>query len=256
MSVLHYWVVVPAAGRGERFGAPLPKQYSPLAGSTVIEHALAPFLAAAAVDSLRGLVVVLAAGDSRFTRLAVASPPLRSPLLHTTTGGATRAESVLAGLYALRALGALDTDWVLVHDAARPCLGQRELQALLAALRTPAGAANGALLALPVSDTVKRASLAPPLPQVMATVPREDLWRALTPQAFTLAGLQQALEQSLRAAAQPGAVAPTDEAAAIEATGGRPVLVCGSAYNVKVTVPEDLTFAATVLRSRLENTFP
>ena len=131
--------------------------------------------------------------------------------------------------------------------------------ALLAALVTPAGQASGALLALPVADTVKRAASqeanaggTPELAVVAATVPRDDLWRALTPQAFRLGALTAALENALRLAAAPGGSAPTDEAAAIEALGGAPLLVPGSPYNVKVTLPADLDFAATVLRSRAE----
>lgn len=252
---MSYWVVLPAAGRGERFGGPVPKQYEPLPGGLVIEHALAPFLGDTP-GKLAGVVVALGAGDTRFATLPVAA----HPLVTTTTGGASRAESVRAGLQAVRKCGGRDTDWVLVHDAARPCLGAEELAALLDALATPAGQERGALLALPVADTVKRAvrqepaaDAAPNLPCVAATVPREGLWRALTPQAFRLAPLELALDHALHSAALPGGLAPTDEAAAIEAQGGAPLLVPGSPYNVKVTVPADLAFAATVLRSRAEN---
>lgn len=267
---MNYWVVLPAAGRGERFGGPGPKQYEALPGGLVIEHALAPFLSAAVAPC--GVVVALAAADSRFATL----PAAAHPLVTTTVGGSTRAESVLAGLRAVRERGGGEHDWVLVHDAARPCLGADELAALLAALATPAGQASGALLALPVADTVKRAGAgsragvsagsapatspdaavaraADPWPVVAATVPREGLWRALTPQAFRLDALELALETALRLAAAPGGVPPTDEAAAIEAMGGAPLLVAGSPYNVKVTLPADLAFAATVLRSRAES---
>jgi 2-C-methyl-D-erythritol 4-phosphate cytidylyltransferase len=262
---MNYWVVLPAAGRGERFGGPVPKQYEELPSGLVIEHALEPFLKAAASQSaasqpnmnLRGVVVALSAADIRFAKLPVA----QHPQVSTTTGGATRAESVLAGLEAVRARGAAEDDWVLVHDAARPCLGAEELAALFAALATPAGAVSGALLALPMADTVKRAASRevagngrPELVVVAATVPREDLWRALTPQAFRLGPLTAALENALRLAAVPGGAAPTDEAAAMEAIGGAPLLVPGSPYNVKVTLPADLNFAATVLRSRAEMT--
>ncbi len=295
---MNYWVVLPAAGRGERFGGPGPKQYKALPGGLVIEHALAPFLQAgaarrpvehqavsqsatqstpystpeASAAALCGVVVALAAADHRFASLPVAA----HPLVTTTVGGGTRAESVLAGLRAVRERGGGEHDWVLVHDAARPCLGADELVALLAALATPAGQASGALLALPVADTVKRAGVgssagmsagntaatslgaavgvgADPLPVVAATVPREGLWRALTPQAFRLGALELALETALRLAAEPGGLPPTDEAAAIEAMGGAPLLVAGSPYNVKVTLPADLAFAATVLRSRAES---
>jgi 2-C-methyl-D-erythritol 4-phosphate cytidylyltransferase len=168
---------------------------------------------------------------------------------------------VLAGLRAVSARGGAPEDWVLVHDAARPCLGADELTDLLAALGTPIGAANGALLALPVADTVKRgeplssaaATAVPGGASVTATVPRDGLWRALTPQAFRLGPLTTALENALQRAVEPGGAAPTDEAAAMEALGVAPVLVPGSPYNVKVTVPADLAFAATVLRSWKES---
>jgi 2-C-methyl-D-erythritol 4-phosphate cytidylyltransferase len=259
---MNYWVVLPAAGRSERFGGSAPKQYEALPGGLVLEHALAPFLRLSSPDLsgtvlsgtvLRGVVVVLGAADTRFAALPLA----QHPQVTTTTGGASRAESVLAGLNAVRARGGAADDWVLVHDAARPCLGAAELAALLAALATPAGASSGALLALPVADTVKRSGVvgAGGLgPVVTATVPREGLWRALTPQAFRLGALTAALENALRLAAAPGGSAPTDEAAAIEAMGGAPLLVPGSPYNVKVTLPADLDFAATVLRSRAERT--
>ena len=253
---MNYWVVLPAAGRGERFGGAVPKQYEALPGGLVIEHALAPFLQSVSDglprSNLRGVIVALGAADTRFAELPVA----QHPQVTTTTGGASRAESVLAGLNAVRARGGTEDDWVLVHDAARPCLGAEELAALLAALATPVGQASGALLALPVTDTVKRGGLvgAAGLAPVVATVPREDLWRALTPQAFRLGPLTAALENALRLAAAPGGAAPTDEAAAIEAMGGAPLLVPGSPYNVKVTLPADLDFAATVLRSRAERT--
>lgn len=260
---MNYWVVLPAAGRGERFGGAVPKQYEELPGGLVIEHALVPFLKAAASEpnaslpnlNLRGVVVALGAADARFAALPLA----QHPQVTTTTGGASRAESVLAGLKAVRVRGGAEEDWVLVHDAARPCLSAEELGALLAALVTPAGQASGALLALPVADTVKRAASqeanaagTSELAVVAATVPREGLWRALTPQAFRLGALTAALENALRLAAAPGGSAPTDEAAAIEALGGAPLLVPGSPYNVKVTLPADLDFAATVLRSRAE----
>ncbi len=253
---MNYWVVLPAAGRGERFGVGAPKQYEALPGGVVLENALAPFLRLSSTD-LRGVVVVLGSADTRFATLPLA----QHPQVTTTTGGASRAASVLAGLDAVRARGGAEDDWVLVHDAARPCLSAAELGALLAALATPAGQASGALLALPVADTVKRAASqeanaggTPELAVVAATVPRDGLWRALTPQAFRLGALTAALENALRLAAAPGGSAPTDEAAAIEALGGAPLLVPGSPYNVKVTLPADLDFAATVLRSRAERT--
>lgn len=242
-------MVVPAAGSGSRFAHAEPKQYAVLRGATVLEHALAPFLNAPAGDEeCCGLVLALAAGDARFAAL----PAARDPRVTTTPGGDTRAASVLAGLAEVERRGGAAADWVLVHDAARPCLSSAELRALLAALRTPAGAAQGALLGLPVTDTVKRAAAVEALPQAVATVPRDGLWRALTPQAFPLGLLQQALGAALARSARGAAEPPTDEASAVEACGRTPVLVPGSPYNVKITLPADLAFAAAVLRAREE----
>ncbi|MBS0375143.1 MAG: 2-C-methyl-D-erythritol 4-phosphate cytidylyltransferase [Proteobacteria bacterium] len=214
--------MVPAAGRGLRFGGDGgPKQYRELAGRTVLEHALAPFLAD---PRCRGIVVALAVDDATFATLAVA----RDARVHAVAGGAARRDSVAAGLAAIAVRAAGEDPWVLVHDAARPCLPAGDLDRLLAAL--PA-APDGALLAVRVAETVKRQDAEG---RVAATVAREGLWRAQTPQAARLARLQAAL------AAAPGA---TDEASAIEAGGGRPLLVPGSPANLKITEPGDLELA-------------
>ena len=221
-----YWLVMPAAGKGARMGeVAAPKQYLALAGRLVIEHALAPFLADA---RCRGAVVALAPDDGRFKHLAVAS----DPRVHTVTGGATRADSVRAALAAVAVAAGDEDPWVLVHDAARPCLARADLEALLGVL--PASP-DGALLAAPVADTVKRADAAG---RVVATVARAGLWCAATPQAFRLRRLIAAL------GAAPGA---SDEAGAIEAAGGRPQLVAGSPLNLKLTRPGDLALAARIL---------
>ncbi|HUO80391.1 MAG TPA: 2-C-methyl-D-erythritol 4-phosphate cytidylyltransferase [Steroidobacteraceae bacterium] len=227
MDLPSYWLVMPAAGRGRRMGEGerLPKQYQPLAGRTVLEHALAPFLADPAC---RGVVVALAAGDRHFAALPLA----RDPRVATVTGGAERRDSVAAGLATLRARLGAEDPWVLVHDAARPCLPRADLARLLAALP---GAPDGALLALRIADTVKRAGADG---RVERTVPREALHRAQTPQAFRLGALSAAL------AADPAA---TDEASALEAAGARPLLVAGSATNIKVTEPGDLELAGRLL---------
>jgi 2-C-methyl-D-erythritol 4-phosphate cytidylyltransferase/2-C-methyl-D-erythritol 2,4-cyclodiphosphate synthase len=220
-----YWLVVPAAGSGRRMGAAAPKQYLPLAGATVLEHALAPFLAD---PRCRGIVVALAADDERWPTLAVA----RDARVRRVTGGAERRDSVLAGLEALIAAGGAADDWVLVHDAARPCLRAADLDALLAALPD---APDGALLAVPLADTLKRADEAG---RSAATVDRRTLWRAMTPQAAPLALLRDALART------PDV---TDEASALEALGRRPRLVACATTNVKVTEPADLEFARRVL---------
>jgi 2-C-methyl-D-erythritol 4-phosphate cytidylyltransferase len=206
-------------------GAETPKQYLTLAGETVLEHALAPFRTD---PRCRGVVVALAPGDERWAALAVA----RDAKVRTVPGGAQRCDSVAAGLALLRADGASAGDWVLVHDAARPCLARADLERLLDAL--PASP-DGALLAVPVADTLKRADESG---RSSGTVDRRGLWRALTPQAAPLGVLQEALA---------GAPDATDEASALEATGRRPRLVPGAATNVKVTEPADLEFARLVL---------
>lgn len=222
---LDYWLVLPAAGTGRRFGTGLPKQYQPLAGGLVIEHALAPFLAD---PRCVGAVVAIAADDVRWPALAAAS----HPKVCTVAGGAERRDSVAAGLAAVAArIGDADP-WVLVHDAARPCVPPADLDALLGALD---GSPDGALLAAPLADTLKRED---GTGRVASTVPRDRLWRALTPQAFRLRRLQAAL-----AAGTPA----TDEASAVEALGDRPRLVAGAPTNVKITQPTDLEFARRVL---------
>jgi len=183
---------------------------------------------------LRGLVVGIAADDAYWPTLAMEVPNL----LTTYVGGAERAQTVLNGLHALETFAASD-DWVLVHDAARPCVRHADIDSLLAAVT---GHADGGLLALPLSDTVKRADHNG---CVEDTVPRSGLWRALTPQVFRLTALRDALESALRAG-----VDITDEASAMEYSGARPRLVHGHADNIKVTVPEDLALAELFLQEQ------
>jgi 2-C-methyl-D-erythritol 4-phosphate cytidylyltransferase len=226
-DVTRYWLVLPAAGGGSRFGGALPKQYAPLLGSTVIEHALAPFLAD---HRCMGIAVALSPGDQWFAKLPVA----RHPALRTVTGGAARSDSVRMGL---ASLPAADADWVLVHDAARPCVSRDEINALLAGvLNDPVGG----LLALQVTDTLK---LGDEHDRVSTTASRSSHWRALTPQMFR-AGL---LRDALARATQTGQI-PTDESQAIEWLGHFPRLVCGSARNIKVTQAADLALAEALLK--------
>ncbi len=213
--------------------AATPKQYLPLAGRTVIEWSLAAFANRREID---GIVLVLAAGDTTLaTLLATQSSKVR-----TAIGGAERVDSVMRGLAALVAeFGAQDDDWVLVHDAARPCLHADDLTRLMESL---AADAVGGLLASPVTDTLKRAG---PADRVAKTVPREGIWRALTPQMFRLGPLRQAL-----ASASAAGVAVTDEASAMEHAGQQPMLIAGRSDNIKITVPEDLLQAEYILKSR------
>jgi 2-C-methyl-D-erythritol 4-phosphate cytidylyltransferase len=222
------WVVVPAAGRGSRFGGAIPKQYLSLFGRSVLQHTLQRLLGHAAVS---GAVVALAADDPHW-------PGWREihgkPVL-ACTGGDARAESVLAGLRALPE-AVRERDWVLVHDAARPCLRPDDLQRLL-----DHGCAHGvgAILAAPLRDTLKRADARG---EIEASEPRERLWRALTPQLFRRATLERALEAAIASGS-----AVTDEAMAMERIGLKPLLVEGAEDNIKITTPADLALAEFVL---------
>jgi 2-C-methyl-D-erythritol 4-phosphate cytidylyltransferase len=217
------WAVVPAAGSGRRMGAELPKQYLPLAGRPVITHVLDRL---ASYPRVRGVLAVLAEDDCWWPKLGYR----HDKLLPVAPGGATRAHSVANGLTALRDRAG-PNDWVLVHDAARPCVSHEDLDALVRAAVDD----HGALLALPIHDTVKRAD---PAGRVMGTVDRRHLWRALTPQLFPIAILSEALAQAQAAGAEV-----TDEAMAMERAGYRPHLVAGSSENIKVTIPADLALA-------------
>lgn len=232
MAVVKHWVIVPAAGNSRRMGDVFqPKQYLQLVGRTVLEWALAPFLARTDCD---GIIVVLARDDQLWRKSQLSS----HPKITTAIGGTERADSVSAGLVAL-AGRAHDRDWVLVHDAARPCLRAEDLDRLLRELQDDE---VGGLLAAPVVDTLKRADEGS---RVAETISRSALWRALTPQMFRLGVLRQALS-----AAKERNIPVTDEAQAIEALGLRPRLVAGDPDNVKVTVQEDLQRAERTLRSR------
>ncbi len=226
-SARRVFAVVPAAGRGERFETPAagrsPKQYAELCGATVIEWSLRALLAEPRIEKV---VVVLAADDGRWSELAVSS----NPKLLTAIGGAGRQDSVMNGLKRLGTLAAPD-DWVLVHDAARPCLDRDDVRSLIEALDA---AGCGAVLAAPVVDTVKRERDG----LVGETVDRAGLWRALTPQVFGLAALERALEEAVRLGIQV-----TDEAQAMERLGFRARLVPGSPFNIKVTRTADLAAA-------------
>lgn len=228
------WALLPCAGNGSRSGASGPKQYAPVAGQPLVLHTLAAF---AAVPRLSGVLVVVSAGDGFFAQYP------NAPFLVADCGGATRAQSVLNGIGALQARGAAADDWVLVHDAARPCLSGADLAQLLDAVRADE---VGGLLAVPVTDTLKRSA---PDARVAKTVSRDQLWRALTPQMFRYEVLERALSQ---AAGQGMNV--TDEAQAVELLGLQPRLVAGSADNLKITVPEDLRRAQQILAMRSDAT--
>jgi 2-C-methyl-D-erythritol 4-phosphate cytidylyltransferase len=231
--MIDYWLVIPAAGSGRRFGG-APKQHAALAGATVLQWALRPFLADA---RCRGGAVVMAADDAQ--RRALRSRlPTRFDIVD---GGAERVHSVLQGLAALAAPA---DDWVLVHDAARPCLSAADLERLLLAAGASSG---GGLLAVPTSDTVKLAAqLDADAPRVsVTTLARDTLWLAQTPQMFRYGALRAALLAALAA----GRV-PTDEAQAMEWSGVQPLLVEAREGNPKVTTATDLVLAEALLQTR------
>lgn len=234
---MNCWAVVPSAGTGSRAGGPGPKQYQMVAGRRLIDHTLAAF---AAVPRITRTLVVVAPGDTTLQRgdedgFAREGHATAGRWSVAACGGATRAASVANGLQALRALGAVDDDWVLVHDAARCLVTPALIEQLINACE---GDAVGGLLALPLPDTLKQEEGG----RVARTLPRADKWLAQTPQMFRLGVLQQALQEA--------GAAVTDEASAIEAIGLAPRLVPGSAGNFKVTYPDDFALAAAVLGAR------
>src|SRR5690554_3036709 len=222
--------VIPAAGIGQRMNLTQPKQYLRIANTTVLEHSVA----AIAQDHRIEAIYIAVAPNDPFIQQLQFSPSERDRI-QLVEGGNTRAASVYAGVTAAHAAG---YQWVAVHDAARPCLHVDELARVLDAGTTHA---DGALLALPITDTIKRAE--PTAPEYSCcTVPRDHLWRALTPQVFRT-------EQLLKAIHEFGVFHPelTDEASAIERLGGRPKLVPGCVTNIKITHPGDEALAAVFL---------
>lgn len=225
-----YVALLPAAGAGSRMASNVPKQYLPLLGEPLLLHTVRAMLAVAELDKV---VLVLSAEDSWFEPAWVVDMPRLTVL---RCGGASRAETVRNGLQALAGELAAD-DWVLVHDAARPCIAPADVARLIATLRDDS---VGGLLAVPVADTLKRADAAC---RVAGTVPRDGLWRAQTPQMFRHGVLCRTL-------AEGACEAITDEASAIEAAGMSPRLVVGDERNIKVTYPQDLALAALYLQAR------
>jgi len=224
------WAIIPAAGVGSRMQAAIPKQYLPLLDRPVISHAIERMCEHPRVH---GLMVGISAGDPHWPQLG---SPAAKNFIGTFTGGATRAHTVRNGLDALLDRGANKADWVMVHDAVRPCVRRQDIDELIDIV-TREG--EGGLLALPVADTVKRADSAN---RVLETVSREGLWRALTPQMYRLAQLHDALQLALAAGQEI-----TDESAAIEQAGGKSFVVAGHADNIKVTHPGDLALAELFL---------
>jgi len=228
---LKFHAVIPAAGAGSRMGVDIPKQYLTLAGQTVLEHSLDVLLAC---EQIATVVLVLSADDERWPEIMHRYKDSR---VETVTGGAERCHSVLNGLEHLAGSAGVD-DWVLVHDAARPCVRQQDIEMLMTRLEDHA---VGGLLGVPVADTMKQVDSDS---MILKTVERDGLWRALTPQMFRLGPLRDALQQAIASG-----VMVTDDASAMEMAGYRARMVEGQADNIKITRPADLQLAEFYLQS-------
>jgi 2-C-methyl-D-erythritol 4-phosphate cytidylyltransferase len=229
MSKPRYWLIVPAAGSGQRMKADCPKQYLRLDHQYILDITLSRLLDHA---DFSGCVVAIRADDPWWPETAASS----DARIESCDGGAERADSVVSALEVL-ASRANDDDWVLVHDAARPCLHPNDLERLMTQLQDHP---VGGLLATPVADTLKR--VASDSNQVETTVDRRHLWRALTPQMFRCGTLRQALKAAI-ASGYP----VTDESSAMEYAGNVPCIVEGRPDNIKITVPADLALAGFIL---------
>ncbi|VAW98857.1 2-C-methyl-D-erythritol 4-phosphate cytidylyltransferase [hydrothermal vent metagenome] len=231
---LCYWAIVPAAGIGSRMGAEYPKQYLPLAGRAVIEHTLERL---AQHPLITEIVVALAEDDEYWAEINLLKIP--KPVT-TTIGGKERCDSVLNGLRAIESR-ANDKDWVLVHDAARPCVRVADIEQLISQCKN----SDGGLLGIAAKDTMK---LVDDEAYVTQTLNREFIWQAFTPQMFRYRNLRDALEQGLRLEKPI-----TDEAMAMELAGYRPKLISAHADNIKITRPEDLALAEFYQQQQLED---
>jgi 2-C-methyl-D-erythritol 4-phosphate cytidylyltransferase len=222
------FALIPAAGSGTRVASDAPKQYLPLAGRTMLWHAVR----AVCVPRVETVFVVLAPGDRAFAAQDWSAFQGRLEPLYC--GGETRRDSVYNGLVA--AMGAIEADdWMLVHDAARPCLPRKDLENLM---RETENDEVGGILGLPIAETVKQAAAN----RIQSTEDRSKLWLAQTPQMFRAGLLAEALKRARGT--------PTDEAAAVEQMGLKPRLVTGSRENLKVTWPEDIAIAEAILKGR------
>ena len=224
------WAVVPAAGIGRRFAGEHPKQYVELGARPVIAHVIAKL---AAVRGVAGIVAAVAPADPWWNEAAEGF----GVSVTTVAGGAERRDSVLNALDHLSAMAAAG-DLVMVHDAVRPCVDVADIERVVAVART---APDGAILAVPVGDTLKRAG---PEGSIAGTVERSRLWRAFTPQVFPLGRLRAAVRDAIESGLEV-----TDEAQAMEHVGARPLLVEGSPGNIKITRPEDLALARALLEA-------
>ena len=241
------WVVLPAAGIGQRMRASRPKQYLPLAGRTVIEHSIHCFTQR---KDIQAIVVGLRHDDTYWPDLDIVSTP-DQPAILTSPGCNERCDTVFNALSKINRLGGKPRDWVLVHDAARPCLSQRDINRLFKQVIQPNDGQPvcGGVLAYAVRDTMKRQSSHFPSDQAHLSIDytedRNGLWHALTPQLFRLGDLTTAIDSALN-----NRINITDEASAIEYMGMSPILVEGSSTNIKITQPADLELAEFFLQKR------
>ncbi|MDT8370745.1 MAG: 2-C-methyl-D-erythritol 4-phosphate cytidylyltransferase [Gammaproteobacteria bacterium] len=225
------WAIVPAAGIGTRMLSDRPKQYLELAGQTILEHTLGRL---ASHPRIVGIIVAVASDDPWWPLLTLPE----DAFIHVVDGGQERSDSVLNALNKLAKITS-DDPWVLVHDAARPCLRHDDIDAMLDTLFEHA---VGGILAVPVNDTVKRVHASQ---QITQTVCRQGLWRAMTPQMFRLQALSVALTQ-----AKQQKLAVTDDASAMELAGFQPMIVEGHSDNIKITLPQDLALAGLFLQQQ------
>ena len=225
-----YWVVIPAAGVGSRMGANCPKQYLPLLGKTVLEHTLERLQS---IPVVKNIHLALAGDDEFWPTFACA----KDENIVRVAGGRERADSVLNGLNSLPAQ-TKDTDWVLVHDAARPCIRAQEIIKLI---ETVGDHPVGGILGVPVSDTLKQVSGS----VIDKTIDRKPLWQAQTPQLFRVGLLRDCLQRALA----EGKII-TDEASALEIYGYCPLMVQGRSDNIKITRQEDLAIAAMLMQQQ------
>ena len=233
-SAIDCWAIVPAAGIGSRMQATIPKQYLSLEGRPLIEHSLLRLLE---TRWIKGIVVAIAEDDQHWPQLSLS----KHPKIKTVTGGAERIDSVSNALNAIQDQ-LLKNDFILVHDAARPCLSHEDLERLFDALVLTD---SGVVLADKISDTVKRDD---GNSAVLKTVPRQGLWRAFTPQIFP----HQLLTKALNQVKNDLTSNITDEASAIEQLGLSPALVQGRSDNIKITTTGDIHLASLILRAQRE----
>lgn len=225
--------LIPAAGSGSRMGNELPKQYLSLNNRPMIYHAINTLCHS---QLIARILVVLAPNDNEWSQYDWSE--FSEKLIVLNCGGITRAESVLNGLIAAKQKNLINADdWILVHDAARPCLTSDQLEKLINEL---ADDKVGGLLAVPVADTLKRSDAEN---RIAHTESRENLWQAQTPQMFRYDLLTKALHNTTN-------ISVTDDASAVEALGFHPKLVLSDAYNFKVTYPQDLALAELIIQKR------